>query len=71
MELHWKFLLYTKVAYHIRVCHDFDPRLFGQGHWKESAKFVSGPWLSYEETLEVLFTQGLLITCVMILTQGH
>ena len=52
MEKHWKFLLHTKIAYDLRVCHDLDPRSFGQGqsHWQ---KFVSGQYVSYGETLKV------------------
>uniref|UniRef100_K1QGI1 Uncharacterized protein n=1 Tax=Magallana gigas TaxID=29159 RepID=K1QGI1_MAGGI len=26
MGKHWKFLLHTKIAYDLRVCHDLDPR---------------------------------------------
>ena len=40
MEKHWKFLLHTKIAYDLRVCHDLDPRSFGQGqgHWQKKCK---------------------------------
>lgn len=56
MEKHWTFLLHIKIAYDLRVCHDFDPRSFWQvqGHWKKKVqKFVSGLYLSYGETLDV------------------
>lgn len=39
IESHWKFfkLLTTKIAYDLRVCHDLDLKLFGngQGHWQK------------------------------------
>lgn len=54
IESHWKFfkLLTTKIAYDLRVCHDLDLKLFGngQGHWQKKysyEKFVSGPYLSF------------------------
>lgn len=51
-----KFLLHTKMAWNMRVSHDFDLRSFGQvyGHWEESAKFGSGP---YQRTLELSTSQ--------------
>lgn len=52
------FLLYIKISYEPGVCHDFDPRLFGQieGHWKKMfiicARYIIN--VSYEESFNVL-----------------
>ena len=65
MEKHWKFLLHTKIAYDLRVCHDLDPRSFGQGqgHWQKKCKIrvrsLSFLWRSIECSY---FTQILLMT---------
>lgn len=69
-SLKFKFLLYKKIAYDMRVFHDFNPSSFGQvqGRRKENCKIRL--WCKsffYGETLEVLIDTRLLITegCVM------
>lgn len=73
MEKDREFLHHKKIAYDLRGCHDLDQRSFGQvqRHWKDSAKFWSGLFLSYGKSS--YFTKRMLIgiRCVMILTQGQ
>lgn len=75
MEKHWMFLLHTKIAYDLRMCHALDPSSFGkvQGHLKE--KFIFCVWSSsfLRRNIESYFKQRLLMTWgwVVILTQGH
>lgn len=80
MEKHWKFFLYTKIAFYLMMCNDFDPGSFEQvqGHWKERVnkeliicvRSISFLWrnigLSFF-TLKLHLTWGY----VMILTQVH
>lgn len=75
---HWKLLLYLKIAYNLRECHNFDSRSFEQvqSHGKEK---VQNFCLVYCECFlwriieSSYFTQRLLKTFwgSMILTQGH
>lgn len=56
---HCNFLLYTNIAYHPKVCHDFVPSSFGQVqcHWQEKSKIrVRSIAIFYWETLEVLIS---------------
>lgn len=55
-EEHWKLLLHTQIAYHLRMFHNFDERSFGkvQGHLTKIGKFVSSPYFFYGEMFIVL-----------------
>lgn len=54
MEKQWNFLLHIKIAYDLRVCHDFHSWLIRQfqGNWKEkcniSVRFIFFLWRNIE-----------------------
>lgn len=73
---HRKFLLHTKIVYHLKVCRDFDPKSFKkvQGIWKDKCKIgVRSIYFLWRNIWIFYCTQKFLITwgCVMTLTQSH
>lgn len=59
MKKRLTFLFHIKIAYDLRVCHDFDQRSFEQvqGHQKEKCKNLNSVHIFYRETLQVLTLQ--------------
>lgn len=60
MKEYWKFLVHTKIAFDLRVCHDFEPRSFEFGQvqrhrQKKFIVFICTQLLSNREILKLLY----------------